>query len=275
MNINEDLRQKSIVMLGAGNLATPLAKALCAKGLNIIQVYSRTECSARRLAELIGCEPVVDIDSIVSDADIYILALTDAASEHLLCRLQSGRMKSLWVNTGACMKLDLFARGVDYAAVMYPLMTFSKEKDVDFSHVPLFIEGNNARSLMLVRQLSSLLSDCVHEIETCKRQYIHLAATLACNFSNYFYVLAADILRQQGLSFNLLLPLIDETVAKVHAIPPVDAQTGPAVRGDCNTMSLHLKLLAEHEEWHNLYYNMSKSINDYIGKHRPFKLDEG
>ena len=57
------------------------------------------------------------------------------------------------------------------------------------------------------------------------------------------YRIAADLLRGTSIPFSVLLPLIDQTAAKVHNMAPKDAQTGPAARADINVINSHLQLL--------------------------------
>lgn len=46
-----------IVLIGAGNLATNLGKALHGAGHDIVQVYSHTWDNAQRLATIVGVLP--------------------------------------------------------------------------------------------------------------------------------------------------------------------------------------------------------------------------
>jgi predicted short-subunit dehydrogenase-like oxidoreductase (DUF2520 family) len=87
-----------------------------------------------------------------------------------------------------------------------------------------------------------------------------LAAVFACNFTNHLYALAAEILETQGLNWDLLLPLIKETVAKVEYMHPLDAQTGPAVRSDDNVMGKHLAILNDKPHRQELYRMLSEDI---------------
>jgi len=54
--------------------------------------------------------------------------------------------------------------------------------------------------------------------------------------------------------------LIIETTQKILEIPPLQAQTGPAMRNDQNIMQKHLDLLADNKDYQNLYRFVSESI---------------
>ena len=144
--------------------------------------------------------------------------------------------------------------------VIYPLQTFSKERRVDFSRVPLFIEANNALALHVARLTAERVSDNVRELDSERRRYLHLAAVFACNFANHCYELASEVLATHGLPFDALLPLIEETASKVQSMHPREAQTGPAVRYDEAVISRHLDMLSGEPRLHDIYQLMSRSV---------------
>ena len=162
-------------------------------------------------------------------------------------------------HTSGSVPMSVFGN-LRHHGVIYPLQTFSKERRVDFSRVPLFIEGNNYLSLHVARLTAEKVSGDVRELDSDKRQQLHLAAVFACNFANHCYELAAEVLERHDLGFDALLPLIEETAAKVQTMHPRDAQTGPAVRFDENVISRHLDMLADEPRLHDIYALMSKSI---------------
>jgi predicted short-subunit dehydrogenase-like oxidoreductase (DUF2520 family) len=147
--------------------------------------------------------------------------------------------------------------------VIYPLQTLSKDKEIDFRSVPLFVEANSEDNLKIVKTLALHVSYVVMEATSEQRRSLHLAAVFACNFANHCYAIAEQILNKNNLPFDVLLPLIDETARKVHVLPPVQAQTGPAVRYDENVIGKHIDLLGEGTMEAELYELISKSINTY------------
>jgi predicted short-subunit dehydrogenase-like oxidoreductase (DUF2520 family) len=96
----------------------------------------------------------------------------------------------------------------------------------------------------------------------------HLAAVFANNFTNHLYTVANDILQTHGLSFDLLKPLIAQTAQNIQHQLPAEMQTGPAVRGDMETIDMHLQLLREHVQYRQLYELISANI---IEQHRNKK----
>jgi predicted short-subunit dehydrogenase-like oxidoreductase (DUF2520 family) len=247
-----------ISLIGAGNLATQLAPALVAKGHRFLQVFSRTESSANQLAQVLKCEAVVQSELIRSDADLYICALKDDALQQVLPGLNFG--KGLVVHTAGSLPMDVLAGYTRNYGVFYPLQSFSKQYQVDFTKVPVFVEAALPESLDILINLASCLTVTVIPVNSGQRKQLHLSAVFANNFVNFLYSIAEDILHEQGLDFKYLLPLIEETARKVQTLSPVKAQTGPAVRFDRAVMDNHLKLLQSHPDWQSLYETLSKGI---------------
>ena len=249
-----------IAIVGAGNLATNLAKALYRNGFRIVQVYSRTETSARTLAAEVEAGYTARLDGLTDEAQLYIVALTDMALVQLLPELVCGREAALWVHTAGSVPMDVWKNHAERYGVFYPMQTFSKERAVDFREIPVFVEACRPADAALLKEVAAVLSDRVYDATSEQRKWLHLAAVCACNFTNHFYELAASLLVREGMPFDVMLPLIDETARKVHGLTPHDAQTGPAVRFDKNVMEKHLQLLADTPSLQDIYKQISESI---------------
>ena len=259
--MKRSIEDTPVVFIGAGNLATNLAKALYYKGFRIVQVYSRTEESARALAEKVEADYTTDLQEISKDAKLYIVSLKDAAFVELLPQITEGKQKSLLVHTAGSIPMSVWEGHAE--RVFYPMQTFSKQREVDFQEVPFFIEAKRAEDTELLKAIASTLSEKVYEADSEQRKSLHLAAVFICNFTNHMYALAADLLEKYNLPFEVMLPLIDETARKVHELAPRDAQTGPAVRYDENVMSNHLAMLVDSPALQEIYKLMSKSIHEH------------
>lgn len=259
------LRGENIVLVGAGNMATQLALALSNKGCEILQVYSRTIDSARLLAGRIGeCTMYTNsIAEIVTDADLYIFSLSDSALPDVINQMQPNG--ALWIHTAGSMPMDVFADKCARYGVLYPMQTVNKDRVVDWSDVPIFVEASNEDDTQYLVQLSQRLSNNVSSSNSQQRQSLHLAAVFACNFSNHMYAIAERLLNEQGLDFDVMKYLIRETEHKAESISPIDGQTGPAVRNDVNVMDKHLALLGDSPEG-ELYRLISKNILQYKPK---------
>lgn len=247
-----------IVLLGSGNVATHLAKALKSKGEEIVQVYSQNLDNATLLAQSIATEAIGDLNEIKQNADLYIISVKDDAIESVAKSLK--HVTGLVVHTSGTTDINILSSQVKKAGVFYPLQTFSKDKEVSFENIPLCIEANDENQLTILKNLAAKMSREVHELNGEKRKVLHLAAVFACNFPNHLYALANKILNQNGLDFDIMRPLIAETADKVMSNLPENVQTGPAIRADENTLNKHLSMLTDMPELQNIYQTLSNSI---------------
>jgi len=248
----------TMVFIGAGNLATRLSLEMFRKGMIIRQVYSHTADSAQSLADKLNCGWTTVPEEIISDADLYIFSLKDSVLEEVLSRIKPNQ--GIWIHTAGSVPIDIFKYCSSRYGVLYPLQTFSKEREIPFNTIPLFLEASSEEVADTLYNLAQTLSENVRFISSEKRRYIHLAAVFACNFTNHMYVIAEKILANESIHYNVLQPLIEETAAKIQDIPPTRAQTGPAVRYDRNVMDKHIELLND-ERYKDIYQLLSKSIH--------------
>ena len=265
MNLSEGTPER-LVLLGAGNVATHLGRALVASAssaVRLTQIYSPGGRSARALAEELGerISAVGSLEELDLDADWYIFAVPDDALIPLAKEL-AGQVRGLWVHTSGSTSLEDLAEVHRPAGVLYPLQTFSKGKVLDFSEVPLYVEGTDSEAEGRILRLGELLSRSVARATSQQRLVLHLGAVFACNFSNHLIAVAEELLTRHGLPEKALLPLIDEMTAKLHTLPAREAQTGPARRGDERTLRRHERFLASEPELEHLYSLLSRQIRE-------------
>lgn len=247
-----------IVILGSGNVATHMSKALFEAGFEISQIYSRNIDSAKLLANEVNAEFCNITEAILLNADVYIYAIKDDALKTLLLEVKNDN--GMHIHVSGSTNINIFEGIKQRYAVIYPLQTLSKNKAIDFGTVPLFVEANNAECMEMIWEISNKISGNVRKIDSQQRQSLHVAAVFACNFSNYLCNIAFDVLANNNLEFELLQPLIAETANKLKTLQPYDAQTGPAVRFDKQIIDKHMDFLSENEDVQNLYAMLSKMI---------------
>lgn len=228
-----------IVILGAGNVGTNLHHALELKGVNAILQ------SSRQLGDL-------------PDADCYIYAVADNALREVVSTVHAP--KALHLHTSGTMPVEVFGEDKPHAGVLYFFQSFSKSSLIDdWSGIPVFIEGKNIDDIAAIYTLAQMLSNHIYECSQRDRERLHVAGVFANNFTNLMYCMAKDILSDTQIPFAALLPLIDQTAAKVHSLAPKDAQTGPAKRHDENVMAHHLEVL-KNQEQKEVYQLLSRLI---------------
>ncbi|MCC5944660.1 MAG: DUF2520 domain-containing protein [Bernardetiaceae bacterium] len=252
-----------ITFIGAGNVAWHLAQALSSQpDISICEIYSRKLEHAKKLANQCGERVVAcnTLDFSQSTASLFVLAVADGVFQEVISKLKLPQKASI-VHVSGTHPLELLeGLGTDYG-VFYPLQTFSKTKPVDFKEIPFCIEANSSALEANLLTLAALLSDSVRLMSSKERRTLHVAAVWACNFVNYMLIASKDILAVDGLPHDLLAPLVRETIDKAFTIEPLLAQTGPAKRGDYNTMRTHQDFLVENlPDYAHKYQLLSEAI---------------
>ncbi len=247
-----------ITIIGSGNVATHMSAALKNAGHNIVQVYSRDMQNAALLAYHVKADAIDDLQHINAETDLFIIAVKDDAIGSIAEQL--AQHDKLMVHTSGATDMYALLAFNDKAGVMYPLQTFSKVKEVNFRQVPLCIEGADVTITKQIEQLAQSISNNIYRVNSNQRKTLHLAAVFACNFPNYLYEKARQLLNADGLDFELLRPLILETAEKVQERLPAQVQTGPAVRNDKGTMDNHVEMLADNPHLQEIYMLLSQGI---------------
>lgn len=246
----------SISIIGSGNLATHLVKALYQSDFKIINVYSRNINHAAVLAKQVGAIAIDNI-RLLEQADLIIICVSDSAIAEINNSL---KVTSLVVHTSGSTSLDILNSQINFG-VIYPFQTFSKDVDIDFSKVPVFIEANSQGNVLLLKEMIEKISDSVRLLHSEQRLKLHLSAVFANNFSNHMFAIAKDILSEANLPFELLTHLIEETTVKaLKSGDPDKVQTGPAVRWNFNILEQHKEILAHKPLWQKIYTFVSDSI---------------
>jgi len=233
-----------ISLLGSGRVSFHLAKALLAKGHHIAQVYARDFEKTQKFAEKIQAKACQSLQEFQA-TDLIILAVSDSAIAELAKQVHEIFPETLMVHTSGSTNIEGISNIHEKAGVFYPLQTFSLERDVDWQATPLFVEATNKADLAMLSDLANSLSNRVYQYTSKQRLTLHLAAVFACNFSNYCFDMAKQVVDKEQVDFSLLYPLILETAKKATENDPKQMQTGPAVRGDQNILAMHQDLLAQ------------------------------
>lgn len=245
-----------VVIIGTGRVAQHLFDAFRSGTVaKVVQVIGRQSASLKRFngaaTHLIG-------DGRLIQADVIIIAVSDSAISEVAQLLNTST--GLVVHTSGGIPVNALSIH-DRRGVFYPLQSFSSDRAVDFGKVPICIEAKDPKDLKLLHHLASSISTMVYEIDSDQRKHLHLAAVFANNFTNHMYVLAQQICEENGLSFDMLKPLILETGKKIQHDSPLMMQTGPAIRHDVSVLQLHAKLLGAGTRG-AIYELLSKSIQN-------------
>jgi predicted short-subunit dehydrogenase-like oxidoreductase (DUF2520 family) len=248
----------NIVIIGSGNVAAILGRKFKAAGHNIMQIYSRNAAAASELAYEWDTESANYKSLINKEADVYIIAVSDNGIADIVDDLKlPGKVVA---HTAASVPKDILKTVTDQYGVFYPLQSLRKETG-HLPEIPLFVDGSDEVTIKKLTALAESISpQQVATATTDDRLKLHVAAVLVSNFTNHLYKLAEDYCKKEGINFSQLVPLIEETATRIKSTSPVQAQTGPAIRHDKETIEKHLALLEKHPHLKNLYIILTESI---------------
>ncbi len=255
---------QTVSIIGSGNLAWHLAPALDNAGFAIKEVCSANPKHAEALTErLYRAEVKATLDFSTSTSSVFIIAASDDSIKEIAQEIILPD-EVILVHTSGSQPLNLLQfAATNHVGVFYPLQTFSKtKKKVDFKDVPIFIESSDEETERVLMQMASAVSTIVRRVGSEERKALHVAAVFASNFTNHMLTISGDILRQNSLSFDLLIPLITETINKSLMMGPQNSQTGPARRGDLQVLDSHLEFLKENERVAEIYKLITQHIID-------------
>lgn len=252
---------KPVTLIGTGNVAWQLGTAFRQAGIPIAEVYGRDAAKSLELAQHLGARSVNDRQGLsVRDGMVVLCVKDDAIAEVAASFLNTPR---LLVHTSGTVSMHVLDGKAEHTGVFYPLQSLQRNRPVNWSEIPVCLEASSPESMDELTLLASRISDKVTLLSSEDRRWLHLAAVVVSNFTNFLYIQAESLCKAHGLSFQLLQPLIMETARRLEISSPSDWQTGPARRHDVQVMNHHLELLKDNPELQQLYREFSESIVRY------------
>lgn len=230
-----------VAIVGTGNVATHLCNALGDQvTLHRVDPHS--------------------FDGMPDHADIVILSVKDNVIDQVAENIP--KVFDIIAHTSGSVSIDILSKyGTDYG-VFYPLQTFTKDVPLIYAEIPFLIEGNSQKTQETLFRLAKKISGDVRFADSASRKTLHLASVFACNFSNCLIGIADRILRGKDMDYQILLPLLRQTISKLQHVSPIEAQTGPAVRKDFLVINAHIKMLEQsgHDDWAEIYELITNQI---------------
>lgn len=252
----------NVSIVGSGNVAWHLAPALDNTDFAVREVFSRNPRNAEALVErLYHAEVRTSLDFSSSSSDVFVIAVSDDAIPQVVSEIRVPN-EAVLVHTSGSQPLSVLEGAASHIGVFYPLQTFTKGKKIDFAQVPIFLESSDRATATTLTKMTRAISGAVHQVTSSQRLALHIAAVFASNFTNHMVTLAHDVLRSNKLDSELMKPLIAETINKALALGPEAAQTGPASRGDLETLDRHYDFLQNDAELAEVYRIISQHIVD-------------
>lgn len=256
--------QQNISFAGAGRVASALCRRMYNAGYNIELIVSLTENNGRSLAD--SCHASWSpVPEFPFSTDVIIVAVPDHSLIKLLGNMKC-RPGTLVVHTAGSFGLEVFPAHFTAKGVFYPLQTFSREREVEFTDLPLLLESSDIQSSATLEEMAASIGAKTWFVNADQRIMLHLAAVFICNFTNHMLTRGKQIAEKAGVPFEIFYPLLRETVSKAIDIGPEKAQTGPALRNDQNTIEKHIELLSYSPELEKMYREITISIINYYNK---------
>jgi predicted short-subunit dehydrogenase-like oxidoreductase (DUF2520 family) len=245
-----------VSIIGSGNVAQHLIHAFANENnIEILQVFARNPDD---LIDIINPNKIVSDFKYLQKVDLFIIAVSDNSIIEVSAKIPFENC--LVAHTSGSIDLNVL-NSKNRKAVFYPLQTFSKTKKLNFKEIPICIEAQNSRDYSIIEYVAESISNNVQKIDSKQRKALHVAAVFVCNFTNHLYQVGNEICNENNINFEILKPLIQETANKILLLSPKEAQTGPAKRGDSQTINEHLKFL-KNENQIGIYILLTKSIID-------------
>ena len=224
-----------IAIIGAGSVGTNLHHGFELKGVKTELIHARPLTAEQPSDQMVNSQ-------MVNGYDVYIYTVADHALRDVVAKVDAP--KALHLHTSGSMPIEVFGADKPHAGILYFFQSFSRTQLIEeWGNIPCFVEGKNIDDLAAVYSLAQTLTSCIYEATQRDRERLHIAGIFANNYTNLMYRIAAELLRDTQIPFQALLPLIDNTAAKVHLVSPKEAQTGPAQRGDEAVIAHHLEVL--------------------------------
>ena len=238
-----------------------MGKRLKARGLPVAQIVSRTAAHAEALAGMLKTRWTADWAEVLPDADWVLIAVRDDAIETVGRALAPHVPGALATHTSGATPGTVLKPYFGRFGVFYPLQTFSYERTPIWSKIPFCIDAQADEDVLFLKKIATTIGKLVYRVNDEQRAALHVAAVFANNFANHCFAIAEKLLAEKDLTFEMLHPLMEETLAKALQDSPARMQTGPALRGDTDTVKRHLQLLKSHPDWQELYEQMTSGIN--------------
>jgi len=249
---------KKITFIGAGNVATILSSELKRKGFEIVEVWSKTEQSAIKLANKLSCNYSINMTKL-KETDLFIVCVKDDFIKEVIDFISCYKVPV--VHTSGSVDFEIFNTENDYG-VFYPLQSFNKDIDISFKEIPICIEANTTELERDLLHIANTISNSVQLLNSEQRRQLHIAAVFASNFSNHMISISEKLMEENDMDFDLLKPLIENTFFKIKSNSPRKIQTGPAIREDYKVIEKHLALLKNKDDLKIIYSKISNHIKN-------------
>ncbi|MCC6600973.1 MAG: DUF2520 domain-containing protein [Crocinitomicaceae bacterium] len=249
-----------ISIAGSGNVAWHFSEMWRGMGFTISEVWSRNGIAGKELAEKSNALFVGNPGDLDGGVDVIFIAVKDDAIAEVSRKLPP---VTTTLHSSGATPVDVLVQ--PQRGVVWGVRSFRREKKLDYSTIPFCIEASDRNTENLIRSL--LPGRQVFTTSSDQRFKAHIALVFGNNFVTQLYSIAEEILHENGLPIEILLPSIRDMAEGMQQYRPDQLQTGPALRGDIQTLERHLVYLKNDTELTDIYTQLSNRIlMKYHGK---------
>ncbi|MEO8172214.1 MAG: F420-dependent NADP oxidoreductase [Sediminibacterium sp.] len=252
-----------VTIIGSGNVAAVLGKALVQKGYVISEIYSRDPAHAVQLAQQLHAKAITALEKLDKNADIYLIAVSDDALTEVAAALSL--KDKLVIHTAGSVSKEILKNVSTNYGVLWPMKMIRKSMDT-LGPVTIVVDGNTKTVTDQIAEFATVFSNTVAVADDIMRSKMHILAAFTSNFANHLYHLAADYCEAENIDLSLFYSIIEETAQQIRSHHPKDVQAGPAFRGDLQTLEKHVQILAKYPQLRKLYEAMTESIEVSFNK---------
>ena len=185
-----------IGLIGTGNVAIALAREIRNhKTLSLVQLIGRDQ---NKLPKDLISFPFSDQFNALPTCDVVLIAVSDQAIQQVSSQLPL--TDAVVAHTSGASSINLLSNHKQ-RGVFYPLQTFSKQQQLNWSEIPILWEGNNKQVNEKLETLSQLLSPLATQSDEKQRLSMHLAAVVVNNFTNHLYAEAYRFCKSKHVNF--------------------------------------------------------------------------
>jgi predicted short-subunit dehydrogenase-like oxidoreductase (DUF2520 family) len=245
-------------IIGTGNMAWFLAGKLAAAGHICLGIYGRNSAAAQTLADTLHCHAYNTFDNI-KEADACIIAVSDHVIDSIATQLSF--KETVVLHTAGAVNANILSGTSPHYGALWPIYSIIKSNPVDNKNIPIAWEGSTERAQNIIETIGKSISGNLFMLSSDQRKWLHLSAVLCNNFTNHLFTISEELCNTRNIPFELLYPLILQTIERILEKSPYELQTGPAKRGDEMIMNSHADML-QNADWQEVYKAMSHSIQN-------------
>lgn len=247
-----------IGIIGNGKLAAALARGLqqCNAGPLFVAARNWNVKTEELFAGFTRCS----LDTTLPESDILFFCVSDGAVAQLA---SAHSALTLNIHCAGSMPLSLLPETAAGRAILWPVHSFTGT-DTNWQQIPVAVDASSEKYLRIVMDVCTRIgTGQVLPLGFEERSKLHLAAVFVSNFTNAMYAAAEDILGHDTAQQQMLLHLLHDTALRYEGHNARRLQSGPAIRGDHDTLQKQEQQLRDKPLLNILYVAASNYIRSF------------